>query len=47
MFNADELRLIRAMCITAMGFKSPDEYYEPWKSVYSKATEQLETLEES
>lgn len=47
MFNAEDLRLIRAMVQTAMAYKEPKDYHEPWKSVYEKATEQLRELGEN
>lgn len=45
-FTAEELRLIRAMCITSMGGRDLEDYWEPWKSVYQTAGAKLKELGE-
>ena len=45
-FTAEQLRLIRAACITAMPHKQPEDYYEPWKGTYEVATAKLKELGE-
>lgn len=46
-FTADQLRLIRASCITAMPhIRDPKDFYEPWKGTYEIATAKLKELGE-
>lgn len=44
-FTEDQLRLIRAACITAMPhIRDPKDFYEPWKGTYEVATAKLREL---
>ena len=45
-FTAEQLRLIRAACMTALPHKTPEEFYEPWKGTYEVATAKLIELGE-
>lgn len=44
-FTEDQLRLIRAMCLSTLGhIVDPKDFYEPWKSTFEVATAKLEEL---